>query len=71
MQSLTIPDGVTSIGEGAFYGCGSLIGITIPNGVTSIGDFAFNGCTKLQKATLPAELKSTLKYDVNEWDILN
>ena len=45
---LTIPDGVTSIGDQAFSGCSGLMGsLTIPNGVTSIGDHAFSGCSGL------------------------
>ena len=42
-----IPNSVTSIGYGAFYGCTGLTSITIPNSVTSIGDLAFFYCTAL------------------------
>ncbi|HIV00372.1 MAG TPA: leucine-rich repeat protein [Candidatus Stercoripulliclostridium merdipullorum] len=35
---------VTSIGEEAFYGCGSLTSIEIPASVTSVGDYAFWDC---------------------------
>lgn len=45
--SITIPNGVTSIGEHAFSGCSSLTSITIPNSVTSIGNSAFCGCSSL------------------------
>ena len=47
--SYKIPNSVTSIGDRAFYNCGSLTSITIPNGVTSIGDFAFKECFRLKK----------------------
>ncbi len=50
--SLTIPDGVTSIGNSAFSHCSSLTSITIPDSVTSIGDGAFSGCSSLTSITI-------------------
>ena len=50
--SITIPDGVTSIGDWAFSGC-NLKSITIPDSVTSIGVNAFYACTYLKSITIP------------------
>ena len=53
LTSVTIPDGVTSIGHRAFRDCKGLKSVIIPNGVTSIGDFAFYHCTDLTNISIP------------------
>ncbi len=40
-----IPEGTTSIGSSAFYGCCGLTSLTIPNSVKSIGGSAFYECS--------------------------
>jgi hypothetical protein len=47
--SYTIPDGVTGIGDHAFYRCESLVSIEIPNSVQTIERFAFWGCGSLKE----------------------
>ena len=44
---VTIPNTVTSIGDGAFDNCESLTSVAIPDSVTSIGSGAFYDCTNL------------------------
>ena len=46
--SVTIPDSVTSIGDGAFSGCRNLTSVTIPDSVTEIGWHAFEGYNSLK-----------------------
>ena len=54
----TIPDSVTEIESGAFFGCTSLSGIEIPDSVTEIGSSAFFGCTSLSSIEIPDSVTS-------------
>ena len=47
LETITIPDSVTSIGDNAFRKCTAIENITIPNSLTSIGYGAFIDCTGL------------------------
>jgi len=62
LVSVTIPDGVTSIGTEFFFGCTSLTSVTIPNSVTSIDRYAFFGCTSLTSVTIPDSVTSIGKW---------
>ncbi len=47
LKSVTLPDGVKTIGVYAFYGCINLEKIIMPESVTWISDVAFSGCDNL------------------------
>ena len=52
IKYVTLPDGLTSIGDAAFCRCSGLTSVTIPNSVTSIGYNAFEGCSGLTSVTI-------------------
>ena len=52
IKTVTIPNGVKSIGDNAFGNCSALESITIPNSVTSIGSSAFYKCTSLTSLSI-------------------
>ena len=53
ITAVIIENGVTTIGDYAFYGCIGLTAVTIPNSVTTIGDYAFFLCSNLSSITIP------------------
>ena len=62
IKSVSIEDGVTSIGRCSFENCKNLTSVTIPNSVTSIGNSAFWGCTSLTDVTIPNSVTSIGEY---------
>ena len=66
LQSITIPDSVTSIGDWAFSECSSLHSVTIPDSVTSIGNWTFHRCSSLHSVTIPDSVTS-----IRDWAFLD
>jgi hypothetical protein len=58
IKTSIIPDSVTKIGYGAFWGNSELVSIEIPNSVTIIKDNAFFDCTALTEVIIPNSVKS-------------
>ena len=60
-SEVTIPEGVQSIGDGAFWGCSSLTSLTLPSSLQSIGDWAFDYCKSLSTLYIPAGTEAHFK----------
>ncbi|MBQ3494076.1 MAG: leucine-rich repeat domain-containing protein [Clostridia bacterium] len=58
LTSITMPNSVRIIYNGAFYGCTGLTQVTIPSGVVKIESQAFRGCTELTEVTIPSSVSS-------------
>lgn len=56
LQSIILPNSVTSIDESAFTYCKNLTSISFGNNVEVIGNSAFESCTKLSSIVLPKTL---------------
>jgi len=63
LESVDIPDTVTSIGLLAFYDCISLKSLTIPSSVTSIGERAFMNCSSLESVEVKGNSSNYMSVD--------
>jgi hypothetical protein len=52
LSSVTIPNGVTNIGDGSFMFCG-LTNFDLPDTITNLGQMIFYGCEGLTSVTIP------------------
>lgn len=62
IKNVTIREGVTSIGNNAFLGCGKISNIEFPDSLTSIGKSAFSPSPALNEVTLPKNLVNLGAY---------
>lgn len=62
IRKIVVQNGVTSIGDYAFYGCENVTSVTLPATVTQIGKLAFYGCGSLNTLTLPDSLTMVEDY---------
>lgn len=60
--SAVVEDGVTSIGDYAFYACLKLISVNLPDGIESIGCSAFRDCAKLAEMDIPKGVTDIESY---------
>ena len=58
IESVTIPNTVTTIGYGAFAMCSSLKTVVIPDSVTALNSYMFSECSNLTNITLSKNLQS-------------
>ena len=56
ITTVTIDNGVTSIGRDAFNGCSGVLHISIPESVARIGRQAFDGCSSLESVFIPEKV---------------
>ncbi len=62
LTSISIPTGVTSVGNHAFDSCSSLVSISFPNTLTGIGQYAFYGSMFGANVTIPSSMTSVGDY---------
>lgn len=58
VKEIVIQEGVTSIGDLAFYGMGSLTKVTFPSTLERIGSGTFRNCSNLPEVVIPASVKT-------------
>ncbi|MCR5208006.1 MAG: leucine-rich repeat protein, partial [Eubacterium sp.] len=66
IETITVGDGITRIGNALLFDCNSLKPFTLPDTVTSLGDYAFDNCTGLDNLTLPDSIT-----EIGEFSFVN
>ena len=53
VETINIEEGITSIGNNAFYSMDDVTEVNLPNGLQSIGEYAFWSCDELTRIVIP------------------
>ena len=62
IRRVIVGEGITSVGNQAFYQYNNISKVTIPNTVTKIGSSAFSGCTSLIDVSIPKTVTTIGDY---------
>lgn len=65
MTSITLPEGLTTLGDGAFNSCASLTTVTLPSTLTNAGQLQFGSCSALETVYCYAETPPMGSLSVN------
>lgn len=66
LESYTLPDTITSIGQSAFANCSKLNNLTIPDQITSVGSTAFLNCSNVKTIYIGSGISSILANTIKE-----
>ncbi len=58
IQSVVVEEGVTSLGDYAFYWCRELKTVQLPESLTSLGEQTFENCCELVSVNIPSKVTS-------------
>ena len=70
LKTVKLPQGITALGEIAFYQCNALTTVTLPETLTSIGNYAFSSCYDLTSIDLPDGVTSIGSHAFNYCEAL-
>lgn len=66
VESVEVPEGVTTLEDNAFYYCTELKSVSLPESLETIGDKAFSWCSALETIYLPDGITVIPDYCFNE-----
>lgn len=58
VESVSMSDAVTAVGEGAFSNCSKLKSVVLPKGLKELKSSLFSGCSALEKISIPDSVKT-------------